>query len=162
MRDAETLPNKISGNKYQNPYGRNGDYGRCDFDVPNNLVNSVVYETPKFANRALNTLAANWQLSFLLSYHSGFPSSAVTGVETSLTGLGLDRPNLVGDPCVRNMTTLAWINPLAFSGNLPGTFGNAGANLLAAPPFFDWDTNVTRLFKILSATKWSYASSSQC
>ena len=112
MQDAVTLPNKISGNQYQNPYNRNADYSRCDFDLPNNLVNSFVYERcPKFTNRAVNTLAGNWQFSFtpLLS-SPGFPFTPLTGVDASLTGVGLDRPNVVGDPYVRNTSTLAWIN----------------------------------------------------
>ncbi len=148
MQDAVTVPNKLSGNQYQNPYNRNADYSRCDFDLPSNLVNSFVYESPKFANRAVNTLAGNWQFSFLLSFHSGFPFTPLTGVDASLTGVGLDRPNVLGDPYVRNTTTLAWINPAAFVSNTAGHYGNAGSNSLAGPAFFDWDTNLTRLFKI--------------
>jgi hypothetical protein len=148
MQDAVTLPNKISGNQYQNPYNRNADYGRCDFDLPHNIVNSLVYESPKFANRAVNMIGGNWQLGFLISYRSGFPFTPLTGSDASLTGVGQDRPNVAGDPYVRNTTTLTWISPSAFTPNAAGKYGNAGSNSLGGPGFFGWDTNLTRLFRI--------------
>ena len=70
-RIAVTLPNKISGNQYQNPYARNADYGNCDFDLRHNVMNSFVYESPKFSNRAVNAVVGAWQLGFLVSAHTG-------------------------------------------------------------------------------------------
>jgi len=148
LQDAETLPNKLTGNQYQNPYSRNSDYGNCDFDLRHNLVNSFVYESPKFGNRFVNQIAGNWQLSFLISVHSGFSFTPLTGVDTSLTGVGQDRPNVVGKPYVENKQTLVWINPAAFVPNATGAFGNAGANSLRGPAYFDMDSNLTRIFKI--------------
>jgi hypothetical protein len=148
QQDAVTLPNKISGNQYQNPYARNADHGNCDFDLRHNVVNSFVYESPKFSNRAVNAIVGAWQLGFLVSAHTGFPFSPLTGVDMSLTGVGLDRPNVVGNPYTRDKSTLVWLNPAAFVSNLTGTFGSAGSNSLTGPGFFDVDTNLTRLFKI--------------
>jgi hypothetical protein len=148
LQDAETLPNKLTGNQYQNPYSRNADYGSCDFDLRQNFVNSFVYESPKLANRVLNAVAGNWQLSFLISAHSGFPFMPLTGIDASLTGIGNDRPNVVRAPYVRDTSTLAWINAAAFQANTAGTYGNAGANSLVGPGFFDLDTNLTRLFTV--------------
>jgi hypothetical protein len=148
LQDAEVLPNKLTGNQYQNPFNRNADHGSCDFDLRHNLVNSFVYESPKFANRAVNLLAGSWQLSFLISAHTGFPFMPVTGVDTSLTGIGQDRPNVVGDPYTRDKSTLVWINPRSFVSNSTGQFGNAGANSLTGPGFFDMDTALTKLFPV--------------
>ena len=148
LQDAEPIANRVTGNQYQNPYNRNADRGPCDYDLRHNFVNSVVYESPKFTNMAVNTILGNWQLSFLISARSGFPFSPVTGVDASLSGVGLDRPNVIGNPYVRNTNMLVWINPTAFIQNAPGTFGNAGANSLLGPRFFDLDTNLTRLFKV--------------
>jgi hypothetical protein len=112
------------------------------------VVNSFVYESPKFSNRAVNAIVGAWQLGFLVSAHTGFPFSPLTGVDMSLTGVGLDRPNVVGNPYTRDKSTLVWLNPAAFVSNLTGTFGSAGSNSLTGPGFFDVDTNLTRLFKI--------------
>jgi hypothetical protein len=96
----------------------------------------------------MNLLLGNWQFSFLVSTHSGWPFHAVTGVDASLSGVGLDRPNVVGSPYVKDKSTLEWINPAAFAANPAGTFGNEGYNALLSPGYFDVDTNLTRLFKI--------------
>jgi Carboxypeptidase regulatory-like domain len=92
LQNAETLANRNSqgANYYQNPYNRNADYGPCDADLRHNFVTSVVYESPKFANRGVNLLVGNWQLSFLTSAHTGFLFNPVTGVDASLTGVGQD------------------------------------------------------------------------
>jgi Carboxypeptidase regulatory-like domain len=150
LQNAEPLANRNSegANYYQNPYNRNADYGPCDFDIRHNLNTSFVYESPKFTNRALDLAAGNWQLGFLISARSGFPFNPMTGVDNSLTGVGQDRPNVVGSPYVRNTTNLVWINANAFVPNALGTFGDAGYNSLIGPGLFDLDTNLTRLFKI--------------
>ena len=43
----------------------------------------------------------------------------VAGVDNSLTGVGLDRPNIVGTPYVRNTSKLLWLSPGAFTPNSP-------------------------------------------
>ena len=48
------------------------------------------------------------------------------------TGVGLDRPNVVGDPYLKNLNTLVWISPSAFVANTLGTFGGAK---LQQPPW---------------------------
>jgi len=150
LQNAEPLANRNSqgANYYQNPYNRNADYGSCDFDLRHNFVLSLVYETPRFANRAVNELLGRWQLGALVSAHTGFPFTPVTGVDNSLTGVRQDRPNVVGDPYVRDTKTLVWISPAAFVPNPLGTFGNAGYNSLRGPGFFDLDANLTRFFQV--------------
>src|SRR5262249_14191877 len=139
LQTGETIADRVvlGSNTYQNPANRNADTGNCDADLRHNLVNSFVYQTPKFANRSVNALVANWQLSFLVSAHSGLPFYPIPGTDASLTGVGQDRPNVVGDPYVRNTSTLVWLNARAFAANAPGTYGNAGWNSLTAPGFFD-------------------------
>ena len=150
LQTAETVVERISigSNSYQNPANRNADYGNCDMDLRQNLVNSFVYETPKFANHGTNLLLGNWRLSLLVSAHTGFPFYPITGTDASLTGIGQDRPNVVGSPYVRNTNTLVWINASAFAPNAAGTYGNAGYNSLTAPGYFNMDTNLTRAFPI--------------
>jgi hypothetical protein len=150
LQNAETLNNRIStgSNTYQDPNNRNADRSVCDADLRHNVTTSLVYEVPKLANRVVNIVLGNWLFSFLVSAHPGFPYSPVTGADNSLTGIGQDRPNLVGDPYVRNLNTRAWVSPAAFVANAPGTYGNAGYNSLIGPGFFDLDANLTKLFQI--------------
>src|SRR5262249_39190935 len=61
---------------------------------------------------------------------------------------GQDRPNVVGNPYVKNTQTLVWLNAKAFAANTAGTYGNAGWNSLVSPGYFNMDTNLTRRFPI--------------
>ncbi|MBZ5619413.1 MAG: hypothetical protein LAQ69_11925 [Acidobacteriia bacterium] len=150
MQNAETYGNRngLGSTQYQNPYDRNADYGPCDFDLRQNATTSLVYQVPKFTNRAVNQILGYWQLGSLVSVHTGFPFTPLTGVDNSLTGVKQDRPVAVGNPYVKNTNTLVWIDPAALVPNALGTFGDAGYNSLRAPGFFDLDANLTRTFQV--------------
>ena len=150
LQNAETYGNRnnIGSASYQNPNNRNADYGPCDFDLRHNFTTSVVYEVPKMGNRVENQLLGNWQIGTLLSAHSGFPFTPLTGVDNSLTGVRQDRTNTLGDPYVRDKNSLVWVDPNMLPANPLGTFGNAGYNSLIGPRFLDLDANVTRAFQI--------------
>src|SRR5207253_5466076 len=105
--------------------------------------------TPKIGtNRVVSEVLGHWQLGTLLTFHSGFPFTPTSGVDNSLTGVGQDRPDVVGDPYVRNATPLVWINAAAFQPNAPGKFGNAGYNSLIGPRFFGVDANLSHVYHI--------------
>ena len=150
MQNAETYGNRnsIGSALYQNPYNRNADTAPCDFDLRHNWTNSFVYQTPRFTKRALNEFLGRWQFGALLTAHTGFLFTPASGVDNSLTGVGQDRPNVIGDPYVRDTHALIWINPASFVANPLGTFGNAGYNSLIGPGFFNLDANLTRSFAI--------------
>mgnify|MGYP001019272697 CR=1 FL=1 len=153
FQDAQPIGNRLTGNTYQNPFIRNNDYGVCDHDLRHNFVSSFVYQSPKFAGRAMDWALGNWQFSFLVSANNGFAFTPTTGVDASLTGVGLDRPDVVGTPYVRNTQTLQWLDPKAFRQNAAGTFGNAGYNSLRGPHFTNADANLTRGFRLTERQK---------
>ncbi|MBZ5516613.1 MAG: TonB-dependent receptor [Acidobacteriia bacterium] len=132
----------------QNPQNLRGEYGNCGFDLRHNFTTSFVANTPSFAHPWAKKLLGNWQLSGIVSAHSGTWFSPSTGKDNSLTGVGLDRPNAVGNPYVRNYNTRQWIDPTAFVPNALGTFGNAGRNSLLGPGSFTLDTQISRYFNI--------------
>ncbi len=150
FQDTETLANRLTGNQESNPYDKSADYGPCDYDLRHNFVSSFVYQGYRFKERALDLVAGGWQPAFLVSANNGFPFSPLTGTDASLSGVGLDRPNVVTgtNPYVRNTHTLLWVNPAAFTKNGPGTFGTARMNSLLGPHYVDSDVNLTKLFAI--------------
>ena len=156
LQDTETLANRVTGNNESNPYNRDADYGPCDFDLRHNFVASSVYQSPSLHNRAVDFAAGAWQIGFLLSYYNGYPFTPVTGTDASLSGVGLDRPNVVSNvnPYTKNMTTLAWLNPTAFTTNPPGTFGTAGMNSLLGPNYLNANANLNKLFSIHESQKF--------
>lgn len=148
LQDAQPIGNRLTGNQYQNPFNRNADYGRCDHDIRNNTVGTFIYQAPKLANRTLNVAFSNWQLSIFVARRTGFPFTPSTGVDASLSGNGRDRPNVVGNPYVKDLSRLVWIDAKAFVANPAGTFGNAGYNSLVGPSYFNMDSGLTRAFRI--------------
>jgi hypothetical protein len=148
LQDADTLGDKLDGAYYQNPYNRNADYSNCSYDVRHNFNTSLVFHTPEFNNRWTNTILGQWQFAPLLSWHSGFWATPSTGSDASLTGVGNDRPNLIGNPYIQNTSTRQWLNAASFAPNLPGIYGNAGAYSLICPGYFDMDADLSRFFRI--------------
>ncbi|HZT32562.1 MAG TPA: carboxypeptidase regulatory-like domain-containing protein [Bryobacteraceae bacterium] len=143
----------IAGPSYQNPANRNADWGNCSFDLRHNFNASIVATTPKFAGKWTNRLLGNWQIAPLFVVHSGIPFNPVTGLDNSLTGVGLDRPNVTGSPYLRDLGTLHWLNGSAFAANPAGTFGNVGVNSLYGPGYFDIDAALSRFFQIVEGQR---------
>jgi len=138
----------LGGPLTQNPYNRNGERGNCGFDLRNGFNLSFVVESPRLKNRWADRLLGSWKLAPILTAHSGTWFTPVTGLDNSLTGIGLDRPNVVGNPYVRNTGTLQWIGANAFVPNPLGTFGNAGSDSLLGPAFFNIDAALSRDFPV--------------
>ncbi|MGP8243850.1 MAG: TonB-dependent receptor domain-containing protein, partial [Bryobacteraceae bacterium] len=138
---------------FENPNSLRQDFGNCNFDLRQNFNASVVASAPSFRTRWEQAALSGWQLSPIVSYHSGFWFSPLSGLDNSLTGVSLDRPNVSGDPYIRNVNTLQWLNASAFSQNAAGTFGDAGRDSLAGPGAFDIDTALSRNFQIREANR---------
>jgi hypothetical protein len=83
-----------------------------------------------------------------LTLQTGQPFSVLTGKGLSGTGLGNDRPNLVGDPNTGHHTVQQWFNTAAFIDNLPLTFGTAGRNITTGPGYRNFDFSVLKNTKI--------------
>ena len=101
-------------------------------------------------------MANNWQIAPLIRITSGMPLNVTSGVDNSLTGIGLDRPNLINPNAVytnRKITqkaagNLAFLNKAAFAQNATGTFGNLGRNAFRTPNYIGVDAALSRSFPI--------------
>jgi hypothetical protein len=148
-----TMTGELSGPQYQDPSNRRGSRGNCPFDVRHMANLSFVAQSPHFAQTWTNRLLGNWQVAPLISVRTGLWFTPVTGVDNSLTGIGLDRPNVVGDPYSTTSNVLQWLNPGSFVANPLGTFGNAGSFSLVGPKYFGIDVAVTRTFQVWESHK---------
>ena len=139
------------GATFQNTANAFADRGNCGFDLRHIANLTFTANSPKFAGQWTDRLLGNWQLAPILAVHSGtWFTPTMGGVDNSLTSNGLDRPNSVSgvDSYVKNMSTLQWLNPAAFTANSTGTFGTAGMSSLAGPGYFDVDASVSRYFAV--------------
>ena len=138
----------------QNPSNPRSDYGPCTYDAPTIInVTGVVVSDFKLENRFAKGIVNGWQIAPLMRYQTGLPFNPTTGVDNSLTGIGLDRPNVVAgkDPYTHASHTQSlyqYLSPAAYTPNALGTFGNVGHDSLRAPNYFDLDGAVSRMFPV--------------
>ncbi len=134
----------------QNSFDLGAERGRSNFDVRHRASVSYSYQLPfgkgqeYVANDGwVSTLLTGWETYGIVTLQTGRPFTVAllseidnSGTGRSILGFGAnDRPNVVGNPELSNPSTLQWFNTAAFAFPAPGTFGNAGRNILDGPGF---------------------------
>lgn len=134
----------------QNSYNVRAERGRSNFDVRHRVSLSYSYLFPLgkgrryLANSGLaTTLFTGWETYGIVTLQSGRPFTVAllseidnSGTGRSILGFGAnDRPNVTSNPNLSNQTPQRWFNTAAFSFPAPGTFGNAGRNILDGPGY---------------------------
>ena len=129
----------------QNSFNVAAERGLSNFDVRHRFSLSYSYELPfrKPGGGFVANLVNGWETFGIVTLQSGRPFTVAllpeidnSGTGRSILGFGNnDRPNLVGNPELQNPTTDQWFNTAAFAFSAPGTFGNAGRNILEGPGF---------------------------
>ncbi|MGH9431646.1 MAG: TonB-dependent receptor domain-containing protein [Terriglobia bacterium] len=131
----------------ENPYNLKNERAVDDANLPNIFSLSWVYALPfgragkwVSGNRALNYLAAGWQVNGILSLSNGQVYETVVPGDIANIGNGFyERMDLTGQPLNPPQQTLTnWFNKAAFAVPAPFTFGNEGRNMLQA----DWRRNM--------------------
>ena len=86
----------------------------------------------------------NWQLNGILSLYSGYPFNVVSGTDRSLSGVGNDYADQVGNPArpAGVSKVKEYFNTAAFVPATTGTFGDVGRNSLRGPGYADVDLSV--------------------
>jgi len=134
------------------------DYGNSDFDTRHNFTTFLSWQVPG-SSHGPKWLTNGWEVSALVSLHSGQPFNPQTGTDPS----GTQRPglNIIASPYggVSHTFNLAiggeqWINPDAFCIPGPGCagptnpIGDLSRNVLVGPGFADVDLSVFKNFTI--------------
>jgi hypothetical protein len=140
-----------------NHYDRHGyNYGPAFFDARHNITASAIYALPfhRDANRSagwnglVDTVLGGWNVSGIVSWHTGFPIT-VTATDVSLQGpRGVARPNRIGDGKPSNQTIDHWFDETAFAMPAQGSFGNAGVGILRAPKYGNLDVSLGKKFQL--------------
>jgi hypothetical protein len=149
--------------------------GPSDFDVPQRVVFSWVYELPfgkgkqYLTDGVMSKIFGGFQVAGSYSYASGRPFTVFDNANNSSIDIGEEQalPNVIGTP-VMPETVNCWFyvssNPgckgitgtNAFSLPAPGVFGNSGRNTLRGPGLEDLDVSVARNFAILERIKLQF------
>ncbi|MGI9075030.1 MAG: carboxypeptidase regulatory-like domain-containing protein [Bryobacteraceae bacterium] len=156
---------------YQDAYDPSLNYGPSNFDVRHMFKGDVVYQLPFGKGRAymnqgglLDAVVGGWQASMIFVLQSGQPFTPLVGGSNNSGALsGSWYPNLIGDPNVSHPTIQEWFNPCtllsdgttdpagctnpAWAVPAPGTFGNAGRNILRGPRLVSFDFSMGKSFR---------------
>ncbi|MEO7145780.1 MAG: hypothetical protein ABI165_19985, partial [Bryobacteraceae bacterium] len=142
------------GQTPQNPYNAKLDRARSDEDRNQVFSGSFVYDIPFPRNRKslVAEVFGGWSLAGLVTMATGLPVYVNSGQDFSLTGVGFDRPNLIGDPSLASRSRAATIqeffNTAAFAANSPGVYGSAGRNLFSGPSTANTNLSLVKSFPI--------------
>jgi hypothetical protein len=148
----------IRGALPQDPYNRRREHGPADFDVRKIVTATVVYQLPLLrGNRLRSRLFGGWELDGFGIFRAGTPFSILVGRDNSLSAVGSDRADTVGDPILpkrsRQDTVTEYFNLAAFAIPPIGTFGNAGRNVLTGPGFATIDAAAHKTFRLIESPR---------
>lgn len=134
------------------PTNLNFDYGPSDFDIPQNLTASYVYDLPfgrdrYFMNnsRALDEIFGGWQLSGVTTLRAGFPATISYPGDVANVGLGT-RPVRTCNGNLSHRTIQAWYDTSCFTKPAQYTFGNSNPGVIRGPGYKDWDLALMKGF----------------
>ena len=159
LDDGDNMNTSVATNSpafVANPLQPMADYGRASFDVRHTAVINATYDLPfgrantSHAHPWVERLIGNWQLSGIETLQSGLPFTPQLSYNPSNDG---DTRNPVRPSLNPNFTGQAiqggpsqYFNPNAFIQPLPGTYGNAGRNILQGPRLAQTDVSVAKRF----------------
>jgi hypothetical protein len=139
----------------QDPFNRLGSRGLSEFDRRHVAVFSYLYELPFFkqASPLWRQTLSGWRIAGINTFQTGNPLTVTTGSDVSLTGVGRDRPDLIGDPALSrdrstNEKTAQWFDTSGFRRNAAGTYGNAGRDIIIGPGSWNWDVSFQKDFSL--------------
>jgi hypothetical protein len=136
------------------------EVGPSDYDVRHNFVASGLWELPIFRHRndAVGSLLGGWQVSGILTAHTGFPWTPVVGQCISTRGPGLCpvRPVAYFGGAGNDTSNNAFITGSNFPGGGAAFFSTAAPvgfqlpgisrNSFRGPRYFDVDMTVSKKF----------------
>jgi hypothetical protein len=142
-----------------NTYDDTGFWGPSNFDRRHVVNIYYIYDLPFWREQTtlLRNLLGGWQVSGATFLRSGSPFSVIRTTDIAGVGdAGFGQPdNVVGDLYANANKQLSngsdqnfWFNPAAFAVPTPGTFGNAGRNLLRNPGEQQWDIALFKNFTL--------------
>jgi hypothetical protein len=161
LDDGDNMNTSVATNSpafVANPLQPKADYGRASFDVRSAAVIHATYDLPFGTGNTsrehlwLKRLIGNWQLSGIQTFDSGLPFTPQLSYNPSNDGDTRNpvrpslNPNFMGPLILGGPNQ--FFNPSAFIQPLPGTYGNAGRNILEGPGLAETDFSITKKFSL--------------
>jgi hypothetical protein len=136
------------------------DYAYGDYDIRHKFNLSVVYDLPNSSSATgfTRALLNDWQVNGILVLRSGLPFTVKSGTDRSLTAVGQDNGDLIGDPTRPSSAdpVQQWFNTAAFAPAALGTIGTAERNALRGPNAATVDMAIFKNFPIGSRARFQF------
>jgi hypothetical protein len=149
------------GNYYywQNTYDAHSYYGNCYYDVPQAFNGFVTYDVPfgrgrmfgKNLNKPLNALIGDWQISSIVTFHSGFPFTVGANDESGTGSFG-SLASCSGSPVVLGKQNSPsggyqyWSQSTFYQPS--SGFGSCGVGIIRGPGLHEADLALSKTFAI--------------
>jgi hypothetical protein len=150
---------------WQNLYNMASEWGPAYFDARHNFVGSYVYALPygkgrKFGRQAsgvVNGFLGNWELTGILSLHTGFPFT-ITSRDQSGTNSRGAKANCLGPVHYTRGVGLgtSWFDTSVFAQPSPGTFGTCANQTVFGPGMRQFDLGMLKDFPITEAKRLEF------
>lgn len=150
---------------YQNIYNAKAEWGPCGYDATHNFVTNAIYALPlgrgrmfgKDMNKVADAVVGGWQVSGILSLHTGFPIT-VNATDVSGTTARAARANCIAPAVVYGMQDAVqggyqWFSPASYAQPATGTFGNCGTGTLRGPGLKTLDFDLSKNFSLTERHK---------
>jgi hypothetical protein len=114
-----------------------------------------MWEVPgaKQSNAFAKHVLGGWNFTGIFIARAGSPFTVTSGRDNSLTAVGRDTADVIGDPFLssgrsRQDQMARYFNTDAFAVNGMGTYGTSGWNIIEGPGFYNIDIGVFKNFVI--------------
>jgi len=143
---------------WQNLYDKGAEWGPCYFDVKSALTSFATYELPfgrgkKFgdgSNRWVKGTLGNWQVSSIVSLHTGYPLTVSAGDASGTNSRGPRADCIAPANVFGRMDSPSggyqWFDPSAYGPPVPGAFGSCGVGTVRGPGLANLDLGLQKEF----------------
>jgi hypothetical protein len=151
----------VDGFNGQNPLNMSADKGLSDFDVRHRMVSSFLWEIPGPKAGAAKWILGGWQTNGILILQAGRPLTVTSGRDVALSGVGTQRPDLMGDFRLdtgrsADEQRARYFDPTRFVAPQAGSYGSAGRNILIGPGDWNLDFALFKRFPIREGMQLQY------
>lgn len=151
----------------RNPYNYRSDYGPLGLDRTHNFIVSSLWSLPFGGNgrpKWEQFVIGGWQVSGIANAISGSPLTIRAGRDNSLTGIGGDTADVIGDwrptgSRSKQDQINSWFNTSAFAQNGEGTFGNTGLGIIRGPGMWNVDFSAQKTFRFTEQQRLEFRGS---
>jgi Carboxypeptidase regulatory-like domain/TonB dependent receptor len=137
------------GTTLANPFNAAYDKAWCAYYNRHNITVNSTYTLPFGKNKLLG----GWQVSGILTYHTGYPVNISDGFAQAYSGGGANRPDMAPG-CTNNPIATSgdkvkhYFNTSCFTLPAVGVLGNLGRNTLIGPAYTGMDTSLSKSTKV--------------